>query len=190
MIRCPWCGDDPLYVAYHDREWGVPVYDDRMLFEMLVLDGAQAGLSWITILRKRDAYRVAFDGFDPAVVANYREDKVAALLANPGIVRNRRKVLATIANARAVLRLQEQHGSLSTFLWSFVGGQPQQNAWQRLADIPTATPASEAMSRALKQAGCSFVGPTILYAFMQAAGMVNDHLVACFRHAELGGQAP
>jgi DNA-3-methyladenine glycosylase I len=186
-VRCAWCGDDPLYVAYHDREWGVPERDDRKLYEMLVLDGAQAGLSWLTILRKRDAYEEAFAGFDPAVVARYDERRIATLLRNPGIVRNRQKVRSAVDNARAVLRLQEEHGSFGEFLWSFVGGRTLHNRWRTVAELPTASPQSQAVSAALKRAGCSFVGPTILYAFMQAAGMVNDHVVSCFRYPELGG---
>lgn len=188
VTRCPWCGEDPLYVAYHDREWGVPSRDDRALFEMLTLDGAQAGLSWITILRKREAYRAAFKDFNPAVVAEYGEEEIAALMQTPGIVHNSKKVRSVVQNAQVVLRLQQEHGSLSEFLWSFVQGRTRQNAWRRWEDVPAFTPESEAMSKALKQAGCSFVGPTILYAFMQAAGMANDHLVSCFRHAELGGR--
>jgi DNA-3-methyladenine glycosylase I len=185
--RCAWCGHDPLYVSYHDLEWGVPVRDDRKLFEMLVLDGAQAGLSWITILRKRDAYIRAFDGFDPAVVAGYDDRKISELVANAGIVRNRKKIASAISNARAVLGLQRRYGSLGEFMWGFVNGQTIQNAWRTMEEIPAVSPQAEAMSKALKSAGCSFVGPTIIYAFMQAAGMVNDHVVDCYRHLELGG---
>ena len=183
-VRCSWVSDDALYLAYHDEEWGVPVRDDRGLYEMLVLEGAQAGLSWYTILKKREAYRRAFDGFDPDRVARYDDRKVASLLEDPGIVRNRLKVHAAIANARAWLDLRESGVRFSEFLWAFSGGTPVVNAWRRLADIPAATPASEAMSRALKQRGFRFVGPTICYAFMQAVGMVNDHVTSCFRWQE------
>jgi DNA-3-methyladenine glycosylase I len=185
VIRCEWAGSDPLYLAYHDQEWGVPVHDDRRLFEMLVLEGAQAGLSWITILRKRAAYRAAFDNFDPAIVATYGPDKVAELLSNPGIVRNRLKVAAAIDNARATLAVQTAFGSLDDYLWDFVGGEPIRNAWRSLSEIPAETPQSQAMSKALKQRGFRFVGPTICYAFMQAVGMVNDHLIHCYRHGEV-----
>ena len=183
-VRCSWVSDDALYLAYHDEEWGVPVRDDRGLYEMLVLEGAQAGLSWYTILKKREAYRRAFDGFDPDRVARYDDRKVASLLEDPGIVRNRLKVHAAIANARAWLDLRESGVRFSEFLWAFSGGAPVVNAWRRLADIPATTPASEAMSRALKQRGFRFVGPTICYAFMQAVGMVNDHVTSCFRWQE------
>ena len=182
--RCGWVNDDPLYIAYHDEEWGVPLHDDRRLFEMLVLEGAQAGLSWYTILKKRDGYRRAFDGFDPERVARYDEKKVASLLQDPGIVRNRLKVQAAIGNARAWLDLRESGVQFSDFLWDFTGGKPVVNAWRRLEDIPAATPASEAMSKALKKLGFRFVGPTICYAFMQAVGMVNDHTTTCFRWKE------
>jgi DNA-3-methyladenine glycosylase I len=184
--RCPWAGDDPLYVAYHDLEWGVPVHDDRTLFEFLVLEGAQAGLSWLTILRKRAAYRAAFDDFDPALVAVYDDVRAATLLANAGIVRNRAKIASAIGNARAVLRIQQEFGSLEALLWQFAGGQPLQNAWRSPSEVPAQTAASQAMSRELQRRGCNFVGPTICYAFMQAVGMVNDHLVDCFRHGEVG----
>ena len=182
--RCGWVNDDPLYVAYHDEEWGVPVRDDRLLFEMLVLDGAQAGLSWYTILKKREAYRRAFDGFHPERIARYGERKIASLLADPGIVRNRLKVRAAIGNARAWIDLRESGVGFSDFLWEFTGGVTIVNARRRLEDVPATTPASEAMSRALKRHGFRFVGPTICYAFMQAAGMVNDHLTSCFRWKE------
>ena len=182
--RCGWVNDDPLYVAYHDEEWGVPVRDDRLLFEMLVLDGAQAGLSWYTILKKREAYRRAFDGFHPERIARYGERKIASLLADPGIVRNRLKVQAAIGNARAWIDLRESGVGFSDFLWEFTGGVTIVNARRRLEDVPATTPASEAMSRALKRHGFRFVGPTICYAFMQAAGMVNDHLTSCFRWKE------
>lgn len=188
MERCPWCEGFDLYRAYHDEEWGVPLRDERALFELLCLEGAQAGLSWATILRKRAHYRRVFDDFDPQRVAAYDDVKVAALLADAGIVRNRAKILATIGNARACLALREGGGSLADFLWRFVDHTPRQNAWRTLAEVPAATPQSEAMSRALARAGFRFVGPTICYAFMQSAGMVNDHLVGCFRHAALGGR--
>lgn len=180
--RCPWCGDDPLYVAYHDNEWGVPCHDDRRLFEFLILEGAQAGLAWITILRKREAYRRAFDDFDPALVARYGDADVARLLADPGIVRNRLKIAATIANARAFLAVQNQFGSFDAYLWRFVDGKPVRNAWRTMAEIPAETAISAAMSRELKARGFKFVGATICYALMQAIGMVDDHLVFCHRH--------
>ncbi len=183
--RCAWCGTDPLYLRYHDEEWGVPVYDDRRLFEMLVLDGAQAGLSWLTILRKRENYRQAFDHFDPELIARYDEQRIGRLLANPGIVRNRLKIEAAVKNAKAYLTLQERHGALGPFLWRYVDGAPRQNAWRSLAEVPARTVEAEAMSRDLKRLGFAFVGPTICYAFMQAAGMVNDHTTHCFRHLEL-----
>lgn len=179
--RCPWCGQDPLYVAYHDHEWGVPEWDGRALWEKLVLDGFQAGLSWITILKKRDSFRAAFDGFDPALVANWGEAQVAAALANPGIIRHRGKIEATVKNARAYLAMQEK-GDFAEMLWDFVGGTPLQNRPSTPADIPTQTPTSQAMSKMLKAAGFTFVGPTIVYAFMQACGLVNDHLIDCHRH--------
>jgi len=183
--RCPWCGDDPLYRAYHDREWGVPVRDDRTLFEFLILEGAQAGLSWLTILRKREAYREAFDGFDPARVAAKGDRAVARLLANAGIVRNRLKIEAAIGNARAFLAVQDACGSFAAYIWSFINNRPIQNSWASLADLPATTPLAEAISRDLKQRGFRFVGPTIVYAHMQATGMVNDHLVSCFRHRQV-----
>ena len=179
--RCGWVNDDPLYVAYHDEEWGVPVRDDRKLFEMLILEGAQAGLSWYTILKKREAYRRAFDGFDPERIARYDEPRVASLLQDPGIVRNRLKVHAAIGNARAWLDLRECGTGFSQFLWELAGGAPVVNAWRRLEDVPASTPVSESMSRTLKRRGFRFVGPTICYAFMQAVGMVNDHVTSCFR---------
>lgn len=188
--RCAWAGDDPLYVAYHDEQWGVPLHDDQELFEMLVLEGAQAGLSWSTVLNKRENYRRAFDGFEIARVAAYGEEDVQRLLADPGIVRNRLKIRSAIRNAQAVLEIQQAFGSLDAFLWQFVNGVPIQNAWQELKDIPAQTPLAEAMSKELKQRGLNFVGPTICYALMQSIGMVNDHLVNCFRYEEvkaLGG---
>lgn len=185
--RCAWAGSDPLYVAYHDQQWGVPVADERELFEMLVLEGAQAGLSWLTILRKREGYRRAFDGFDPETVARYGTRETARLLADPGIVRNRLKVAAAVTNARGVLALRESHGGLARFLWGFVGGVPRQNRWRSLAEIPARTPESEAMSAALRKRGFTFVGPTVCYALMQAVGMVNDHTTDCFRRAAVAG---
>jgi DNA-3-methyladenine glycosylase I len=182
--RCPWGASDPLYLGYHDEEWGVPLRDDRGLFEMLVLEGAQAGLSWYTILRKRQSYRRAFDGFDPERIAGYDDKKVAALLEDPGIVRNRLKVRATIANAQAWLEMRESGMRFSEFLWAFNGGAAVVNTWGRLEDVPATTPVSEAMSKALKARGFRFVGPTICYAFMQAVGMVNDHVTSCFRWQE------
>jgi DNA-3-methyladenine glycosylase I len=184
--RCDWGGAwaDPLYVAYHDEEWGVPIRDERRLFELLCLEGAQAGLSWSTILRKRDGYRRAFDGFDAEVVAGYGADDVARLMADAGIVRNRAKIQATIAGARGVLALRDGPG-LVAHLWSFVGGEPKVNAWTGIGQVPALTDESTAMSKDLKRRGFNFVGPTICYAFMQSAGMVNDHQVQCFRWAEV-----
>ena len=179
--RCGWAGDDPLYVAYHDEEWGVPVHDDRRLFEMLILEGAQAGLSWITILRRREGYRRAFDGFDPERIARYTERRKAALLQDERIIRNRAKVDAAVRNAQAFLEIED----FDRFLWDFVGGQPKQNRWKELKEIPPETPESKAMSKELRRRGFNFVGPTICYAFMQATGMVNDHLTGCFRYGEL-----
>lgn len=186
-VRCPWCGDDPLSVAYHDLEWGVPVRDDRTQFEFLVLEGAQAGLSWSTILRKREGYRRAFEGFDPERVARFGDADVERLLADPGIVRNRAKVSAAIGNARAFLELAALPGGFGGWIWSFVDGEQVQNAWRTMAEVPARTPVSEAISRELKARGFRFVGPTIVYAHMQATGMVNDHLTGCYRHAELRG---
>jgi len=183
--RCPWCGDDPLYVAYHDTQWGVPVRDDRVLFEFLLLEGAQAGLSWITILRKREAYRRAFADFDAARVAAFGEADVARLLGDAGIVRNRAKVAAAIGNARAFLEVQAEFGSFADYIWRFVDGRPVQNTRRTLKDIPPTTELSDAISKDLRKRGFRFVGPTIVYSHMQATGMVNDHLVDCFRHAEL-----
>jgi DNA-3-methyladenine glycosylase I len=183
--RCGWVSDDPLYIRYHDEEWGVPVHDDRRLFEFLILEGAQAGLSWLTILRKRDNYRRAFARFDPGRVARFDADDVQRLLADRGIVRNRLKIAAAIQNARAVLALQADTGPFDRFIWSFTQGKTLQNHRRQLADVPAQTPEAAAMSRALKQRGFRFVGPTICYAFMQAVGMVNDHLVSCFRHRPL-----
>lgn len=185
--RCEWGTGDPLYVAYHDTEWGVPIHDDLRLFELLNLEGAQAGLAWITILRKRHGYRRAFDGWDPERIASYGEADVARLLADAGIVRNRAKVRAVIANARAYLSLTDAPGAFDRYLWSFVDGRPIVNAWSALGDIPAETDASRALSRDLKRRGFGFVGPTIVYAFMQSAGLVNDHVVSCFRYEELRG---
>lgn len=183
--RCEWCGTDPLYAAYHDDEWGVPVHDDRRLFELLTLEGAQAGLSWLTILRKRESYRKAFYAFDPARVATCTEEDVARLLADAGIVRNRLKIESAIKNARGVLAVQEEYGSLDTYLWRYVDGIPEQNAWRSMSELPARTELSDAMSKDLKKRGFNFVGSTICYAFMQAVGMVNDHTVDCFRHKEI-----
>jgi DNA-3-methyladenine glycosylase I len=183
--RCAWCGTDPLYVRYHDHEWGIPLHDDRRLFEMLILEGAQAGLNWLTILRKREGYRAAFDHFNPERIARYDAAKIGRLLADPGIVRNRLKIQAAIRNAQGYLTIREQHGGFDAFLWRYVDGQPQQNAWPTLAEVPARSPEADAMSRDLKRLGFAFVGPTICYAFMQAVGMVNDHTTNCFRQREL-----
>lgn len=183
--RCEWCLESELYRDYHDTEWGVPVWEDRLLFEMLILEGAQAGLSWITILKKRENYRRLYDGFDPAKVAAYDDVRVAELLADAGIVRNRLKVAASIGNAQAYLRIVEREGAFAPWLWQFVEGAPIQNSWETLTEVPVSTPESDAMSKALKEEGFKFVGTTICYAFMQAVGMVNDHTTDCFRHAEL-----
>jgi DNA-3-methyladenine glycosylase I len=180
---------DALYVAYHDEEWGVPSHDDRHLFEMLVLEGAQAGLSWATILRKREGYRRAFRAFDAEVIARFGRRDVDRLLADPGIVRNRLKVESAIANARATLAVREEHGSLAAFLWGFASGRPVQNRYRELAEIPAETPVSRAMSKELRRRGFRFVGPTVCYAFMQATGLVNDHVVTCFRHGEVAALA-
>jgi len=185
--RCPWAGTDPLYVDYHDSEWGVPIHDDRKLFEFLILEGAQAGLSWLTILKKRPEYRRAFDSFDPSKVSRYGTAKIERLLSNPGIVRNRLKVAAAVTNATAYLKVQERFGSFDTFIWQFVDGRPIVNHWSHMEHIPAETEVSKTMSRELKRRGFKFVGPTICYAFMQAVGMVNDHLVTCFRYREVHG---
>ena len=184
-VRCAWCGDDPLYQAYHDTEWGVPLHDDRALFELLTLEGAQAGLSWITVLRKRETYRQAFANFDPASVALFTEADQAALMLNPGIVRNRLKISSTIDNARAFLAVQAEFGSFDAWLWRFVDGQPIQNSLRSLAEAQASTALSDTLSKALKKRGFRFVGSTICYAFMQAAGLVNDHTTDCFRHREV-----
>ena len=185
MNRCEWSGSDPLYITYHDAEWGVPVHDDRLLFEFLILEGAQAGLSWLTILKKRDNYRKAFDGFDIDRVANYEETDLKRLLADAGIVRNRLKLESSIKNARGVLDIQEEYGSLDSYLWRYVDGTPKQNTWKSMADLPAKTKLSEVMSKDLKKRGFNFVGPTICYAFMQAVGMVNDHTTNCYRYKEI-----
>ncbi|MGB8719651.1 MAG: DNA-3-methyladenine glycosylase I [Desulfobacterales bacterium] len=183
--RCQWAGDDPLCVAYHDSEWGVPLHDDTRLFEFLVLEGTQAGLSWRTILLKRENYRRAFDGFDPVKVAGYCPEKVSALMADAGLIRNRMKIEAAVGNARAFRSVQERFGSFDRYIWQFTGGRPVRNTWRRPVDVPAWTPLSAAVSRDLKIRGFKFVGPTICYAFMQAVGMVNDHTVDCFRHHEI-----
>lgn len=183
--RCEWCGNNPLYLSYHDEEWGVPVDDDRLLFEFLILEGAQAGLSWLTILKKRENYRKAFDNFDCQLVARYTDRDVERLRGDAGIVRNRLKIEAAIKNARSVIEIQEQYGSLSSFLWNYVDGAPVQNNWTRMTDIPGSTALSDALSKDLKKRGFSFVGSTICYAFMQAVGMVNDHTTDCFRYREI-----
>ena len=187
--RCAWCGSDPLYVAYHDHEWGVPEYDSRALWEKLVLDGFQAGLSWITILRKRESFREAFDGFEPEVIARYKPAKVEKLLQNPGIIRHRGKIEATIGNAKAYLAMMEKGDNFSDFLWSFTDGVPIQNKWKSIAQVPAETPMSVAMSKELKKRGFKFCGPTIVYAVAQAVGIVNDHLVTCHRHKTCSAMA-
>lgn len=184
LDRCPWCGTAPDYVAYHDEEWGVPEYDSRALFEKLILDGFQAGLAWITILRKRDGFRARFEGFEPARLAAWGEAEIAAALQDPGIVRHRGKIEATFGNARAYLAIEKSEGDFSRYLWSFVGGKPIVNRWQSIGQAPTSSPEAEALSKALKKQGFRFVGPTIVYAFMQAVGMVDDHLAGC--HAKRG----
>ena len=187
--RCGWAGaDDPLYLEYHDKEWGVPVHDDRKLFEMLTLEGAQAGLNWRTILVKREGYRHAFAGFDPEKVAAFDRKRVEKLLQDPGIIRNRRKIESTVTNAKAFLAVQKEFGSFDAYIWSFVGGRQIRNKWKRMAQIPAATPEAERMSKDLLKRGFEFVGPTICYAFMQAVGMVNDHVVDCFRHSRIRGE--
>jgi DNA-3-methyladenine glycosylase I len=185
VTRCPWGVGDPLNLSYHDTEWGVPLHDERRLFELLNLEGAQAGLAWITILRKRDGYRRAFEGWDPQRIAAYGLDDEARLLADPGIVRNRAKVRATVANAAAYLRLTDELGSFDSYLWAFVDGRPIQNRFEAMDELPAETDLSRTVSRDLRGRGFSFIGPTIVYAFMQAAGLVNDHVVSCFRHAEV-----
>jgi DNA-3-methyladenine glycosylase I len=188
VVRCPWAGREPN-LGYHDREWGVPVHDDRRLFEFLVLEGAQAGLSWETVLRKREHYRRAMDGLDPEKVARYGARKIRTLLADPGLIRNRLKMASAVGNARAFLAVQEEFGSFDAYLWRFVGDRPRTNRWRDHREIPAATPESDALSRDLKRRGFRFVGSTICYAFMQAVGMVNDHLVTCYRHPEIRRRA-
>ena len=183
--RCAWAGDIPIYQVYHDQEWGVPLHDDRALFEFLVLEGAQAGLSWITILKKRDAYRAAFDNFNAVRIARYDSNKIESLLQNPGIVRNRLKVQAAVSNAQQFLAVQEEFGTFDAFIWRFVEGVPQQNKWRSMSEIPAKTIVSDAMSKDLKRRGFKFVGSTICYAYMQATGMVNDHLISCYRYSEV-----
>lgn len=185
ITRCEWAGSDPLMVAYHDQEWGVPSYDDRRLFEFLLLEGAQAGLSWKTILDKRDNYRLAFDNFDPLRISRYEEDKVSELLSNPGIVRNKLKITSTIQNAQRFLEIQDEFGSFEVYIWNFVGGKPIRNSWRSLSAIPAQSVESEAMSVDLKKRGFKFIGATICYAFMQAVGMVNDHVVDCYRYSQI-----
>ncbi len=182
IARCAWAGNDPLMITYHDTEWGTPLHDDRALFEFLILEGAQAGLSWLTILRKRENFRRAFDNFDVEKIARYGPDKVAALLADPGIIRNKLKVAAAIQNANCFLAVQQEFGTFDRYMWQFVGGQPKKNAWRTLKDIPARTAESDAMSKDLKERGFKFIGSTICYAHMQATGMVNDHTVDCFRY--------
>jgi DNA-3-methyladenine glycosylase I len=184
QIRCNWCGSDPIYQRYHDEEWGVPVLEDRTLFEFLILEGAQAGLSWITVLRKREAYRELFDGFDPNKIAQYCDSRLEKLLSDPRIIRNRLKVFGARTNARAFLEIQKERGSFSDYIWEFVGGRPIQNYWHAPADVPATSPVSDAISRDMKRRGFTFVGSTIIYAHMQATGIVNDHIVDCFRHRE------
>jgi DNA-3-methyladenine glycosylase I len=183
--RCDWAGTEPLYVDYHDKEWGIPVHDDQRLFELLILEGAQAGLSWITILRKRENFRKAFDRFNPNKIAKYDRGKVKELMANPGIIRNHLKIEAAIENARVFLTVQKEFGTFDAYMWPFVGGKPIQNSWKNLKDIPAHTAESDEMSKDLKKRGFKFVGSTICYALMQACGMVNDHLTTCFRYRQI-----
>ncbi len=186
LQRCPWCGDIPIYMTYHDEEWGVPLHDDRSLFEFLTLEAFQAGLSWLTVLRKRENFRRAFADFEPSRVARFGEAEIAALRQNSGIIRNRAKIRAAVHNARAFLEVQATYGSFDAYIWRFVDGRPIVNAWERVEDLPAYTPLAETISKDLKQHGFKFVGPTLVYAHMQATGMVNDHLVSCFRYAEVG----
>jgi len=187
MNRCPWCGTDPLYVAYHDTEWGVPVHDDRKHFEFLVLESAQAGLSWLTVLRKRENYRAAYDGFDPWKVAAYDEAKIQALLADPGLIRNRKKIEASVTNARCFLEIQAAFGSFDRYIWQFTDGKPLVNQWEQLSQLPAKTALSDAVAKDMKARGFRFLGTTILYAHLQAIGVINDHLTGCFRHREVQG---
>ncbi|MDC7997192.1 DNA-3-methyladenine glycosylase I [Gilvibacter sediminis] len=183
--RCSWCGDDPLYVDYHDKEWGTPVYDDATLFEFLILETFQAGLSWITVLRKRENFRRAFDNFDYQKIAQYSENKIQELLLDPGIIRNKLKVRATVSNAQAFMKVQEEFGSFSKYIWGFTGGKPIVNSFEKLSEVPANTPLSDKISKDLKKRGFKFVGTTVVYAHMQATGMVNDHITSCFRYKEL-----
>lgn len=185
MKRCQWVTDDPIYIEYHDKEWGVPVHDDLKLFEMLILEGAQAGLSWITILKRRETYRIAYDGFDPIKMAKWDNKKIESLLQDPGIIRNKLKVNAAMVNAKAFLEVVKEFGSFNEFIWSFVNGKPITNSWQDISQIPVTTTESDKMSKELKRKGFKFVGSTICYAFMQAVGMVNDHTTDCFRYAQI-----
>ena len=184
-IRCDWCGSDPLYVAYHDTEWGVPLKDEQALFEFLILETFQAGLSWITVLRKRENFRRAFDNFDYQLIANYSSEKIEKLLLDPGIIRNRLKVKATVSNAQAFIKVQQEFGSFSNYIWGFVNGEPIINAFKTMKDLPSNTPLSDSISKDLKQRGFKFVGSTVVYAHMQATGMVNDHITSCFRYKEV-----
>lgn len=183
--RCAWVSDNPLYINYHDCEWGVPIYDDRLLFEFLILEGMQAGLSWLTVLKKRDNYRACFDNFDAEIIVNYDQDKFKALMANSGIIRNNLKIKAVVTNAKAFLQVKHEHGSFSTFIWRFVNDSPIKNQWENLAQVPTTSEVSDRLSKKLKEYGFKFIGSTICYAFMQAVGMVNDHATNCFRYNEL-----
>ena len=186
--KCDWAGDDPLYNDYHDKEWGVPVYDDHKLFEFLILETFQAGLSWITVLKKRENFRKAFDNFDYKIIADYGEDKVQRLLLDPGIIRNQLKIRATISNAQAFIRVQKEFGTFSKYIWGFVGGKPLQNSFHSMNEMPANTPLSDEISKDLKKRGFKFLGSTVIYAHMQATGMVNDHVVDCYRHSELKGK--
>lgn len=188
LSRCPWCGTDPLYMVYHDEQWGVPIHDDTKLFEMLILEGAQAGLSWLTILKKREAYRNAFAGFDISKVADFDDFDISRLLNDSGIVRNRLKIVSAVRNARCVLKVQDEFGSFDSYMWRFVHGKTIHNLWKNMQEVPASTPDSDTMSRDMKKRGFNFVGSTICYAFMQSTGMVNDHLLGCFRHKELSLQ--
>lgn len=185
LTRCPWAGNDDEYIAYHDHEWGVPIHDDYKFFEFLILEGAQAGLSWLTILRKRENYRRAFAEFDPVLVAAYDEEKIGELLLDPGLVRNRLKINSAVRNAHEFVRIQKEYGSFDSYIWGFVDGRPIINTWESLRQVPAETIESRIISKDLKKRGFSFVGPTIMYAFMQATGIVNDHLASCFRHAQV-----
>ena len=185
MKRCDWANTNPLETEHHDEEWGVPIHDDRLLFEMIILEGAQAGLSWATILQKRNGYLKAFDNFDARKISKFSDKKIQELLQNSGIVRNKLKINATVENAKRFLEIQNEYGSFDSFVWSFVGGKPINNAWKKISDVPTRSPESDEMSKGFKKKGFKFIGSTICYAYMQAVGMVNDHLVSCFRHSEV-----